>query len=259
MTADETAAKEYTSMDVAAHTAYEQYMDRQMDSQYSHRGCFICEFQERYQREVSHNGGQTEVLLAGSLGYKLLLNFYASHPWMDDHIKAYELTEIYRIHVWEPARKAGAQRNFPYPDERVFLQHLLIYNFDPVAIELRCIKNMRMLAMTLASRIEVNGSTDLTASRLFKETNMDLHKMVSSYKKGGETAGAAFTLDREKVMAFAGIGPIAEFAERTKDVLGGATATNADAAMRVVTAQRPAFGSLSVESSVMDEGDDEDS
>ncbi len=263
-----TPPKTYSSLHTAATDAIDEYLDDQLYGRHTHDDCFICDFQERYEKEVRASGGQTSVLLEGSYAYNLMREYHKEHPFTGRGKKAKALTKIYKLHVWNPAVKANngrPPRHLPQPDERKFVEHLTLFSLDPTSINMECIHAIRQLIWTFGSKLVVDGAPDAVNGRLVLNATGELSKLIDKQVKlAGENFNSPFALDPERVLAFASTRPLdAIRSQATSDALGGATATNNQTAVSMVTAQRPSFGEISsvsvVEEEEEEESDSEDS
>ncbi len=259
-----TPPKTYSSLHSLASDAIEEYMDNEMYGRHAHENCFICDFQERYEKEVRRSGGQTPVLLEGSYGYNLMREYHKENPFKSRGQKARQLTRIYELHVWNPAVKANggvAPRYLPAPNVRKMVEHLTLYSLDPTAATMEAIHVTRMIMWAFSSKMVVDGAPDPVNGRLVLNATAEYNKLVEKQQKlAGENFSSPFALDPERALAFASTRPLdAIRSQATSDALGGATATNNQTAVSMVTAQRPSFGEISSVSVVGEEEEESDS
>lgn len=261
-TADESRTKVCESLDKFARGAIDKYIGGLVDGGARHHTCFFCDTVVRYENDVRRMGGdEAGVLVEGAIGYKLAIDYHNNHPNMPLRQKAAGLTEIYRRHVYDPATRANrgrAPRDLPPPNLADMIEHLLLYNFDPVAINMEAFQQLRHLTYTLADSVVVDGRADLAVSRMLVTTIAAMLRVSDKQVKmlGGKVS-TPFALDAQKLMTVAGTRPLELFRAQAANVLGGATATNSNDALGMVTARRPNMGALDsvAEPSAEGEGD----
>jgi hypothetical protein len=122
----------------------------------------------RYEREVYRRGGQGRVQRDDLYVYALLSDAYYRHPNQPPGLKAQRLNYIYGKHVYWPAYEANGNRHpkhLPRPDPEVFLEHILLYTYDPVAKQQMCLQYMEQLLHVSAERALVSDVLDPVATR----------------------------------------------------------------------------------------------
>lgn len=239
----------FTSLHSAAESAIEQYMNDQLYGLHTHENCFTCEFQKAYENQVRRTGGQVPVLLDGSYCYAMMREYHKENPFEQPGPKARALTRIYEIHGYEPAKRANGgvpPPHFPVPSVRKMLEHLMLYTLDPASINMEALQATRQLVFAFGHKVVVDGMPDSANGRVLLNAIEQMSKLMDKQiKLAGENFNSPFALDPERILAFASTRPLEAIrSQATTDALGGATATNNQASVAMVTAQRPTFGTL---------------
>jgi len=267
MTADDEAgdptSRLYTPLHVEADRIYKQTVDRMLRGPRRHMNCFLCNFAPRYEKEKKRFGGQGLVVLDdATYAYNLLVEFYKQNPNMPEGQVATELCRIYRTQVYDPVMRRGGGRprhDLPAPSVETFLDHMLLYNFDMFAKQKRLMQGMEDFLLICRDKLLVGTSRNLdpVASRYFMAAHQNLWNITVDFQRRVAAAGGdgnnPFQLDPRKIIEFAGSGPLEQLVQRASGVLGGATATDTDAALNMATARRPVMGEVSVDEEPVEE------
>lgn len=251
LTADEDRSKVYMSLDQMGKQALSTLIDRMMEDPAADHTCFFCTMVERYEAETKRTGGQSDFMLAGSYGYQLAVEYHNKNSHLLPIQRARGMDEIYRVHVYEPARRelGGAKPPYlPEPSIRAMLEHIVLFNYDPVSLNMEALRVARNLIYSFGSVVSVDGRPNFQIGRTIIAANAQYTSLVEKQVKLMDgRVPPTFALDVQKVMAFASTRPLDAFRAQAKGALGGATATNTAEEVQVVTAQRPTFGILESE------------
>jgi hypothetical protein len=247
----------FRPLDSTAYEAIQCQIDRMIAGENIHKDCFICEYQELYNRESARSNSP---MLAACYGYKLMAEFHRLNPQMPPVLKSKHLNRIYTIHIYNPAYEANGDRPpkwLPKPNIRVMLEHLLYYNDDPVVYMQMCLHNLRDVLLLASSQAVVDGAINTDACRVVMKASSEIKNLSAQIAKitGNTSNVSGFGLDQQQVMAFAGPAPLQVFANRAQNALGGAASNDNEAVVTMVTAHRPIMGNF-IQSA--DEGDDDD-
>jgi hypothetical protein len=245
------ADEDFAPLDVAGRRAMASYIDRLMAEEESEHTCFFCDMVRRYDGELRRTGGQKDFMTEGAYGYKLAIDFVNEHPHFSCVKKARGVTHIYQVHVYGPAMRALGGRkplHLPEPSVRDIVEHLLIYNYDQVALTMEQLQTARALVQTFNSQLMVENRANALNARTIVMANQQFAMLTDKMAKLRDARGipeGPFMLDPQKVMAFSDTRPIDAFRKQAEGQgIGGATATNTAEEAERVTAQRPAFGHM---------------
>jgi hypothetical protein len=251
LTADEDRSKVYMSLDQMGKQAMSTLIDRMMEDPAADHTCFFCTMVERYEAETKRTGGQSDFMIDGAYGYKLAVDFHNNNSHLLPIQRARGMNEIYRVHVYDPAQRAlgGAKPpHLPEPSVRAMLEHIIMFNYDPVSLNMEALRVARNMVYSFGSVVGVDGKPNWQTGRTILAANDQFVSLVEKQVKLMDgRVPPTFALDVQKVMAFASTRPLDAFRAQAKGALGGATATNTAEEVQIVTAQRPTFGILESE------------
>lgn len=146
----------------------ESYINEQLYGTYNHQDCFICDFEERYDKEVKRTAGQVSIFLEAGYAYGMMQQYHRANPLMPPGKKARALTTIYKRHGWLPAvEKNGGvpppRDVLPPPNVRTMFEHLELYCMDPNLELMRSIQSNQQLRLSLAHKLGIDGTSTFSS------------------------------------------------------------------------------------------------